>query len=105
MPSMKEAMRIWDFGYWLKVKYKDADSPEGDFYADMIRDINRRRPPFHQNYNPYMPWVNSYEWIKEHLEEVGACYAAIETFESLWKKYKRACPEGVMRTEERINGL
>ena len=99
MPSKK----FWDFGYWLRRKYKDADSPEGDFYSDMRRDINRQRPPFHQKYNPYVEWKNSYEWIKGHLEEVGACSAAVETFESLWKEYKKECPEGVKRTEDFIS--
>ena len=105
MPSIKEAMKVWDFGYWLKRKYKDADSPEGDFYADMLRDIHRERPPFHQRYDSCVPWINSYDWIKKRLETLGACYAAIETFEGLWKKYKRACPEGVKRTEEPFFGL
>ncbi|MBR1805607.1 MAG: hypothetical protein IJ774_04365 [Selenomonadaceae bacterium] len=96
---------LWDFGYWLRVKYRGSDSPEGDFYADMIRDMRRERPPFHETYTPQIRWKNSYDWIKNHLEELGACYVAIETFERLWKKYARACPEGAKNADKTFDGL
>ncbi|MBE8953805.1 MAG: hypothetical protein SR1Q7_11790 [Quinella sp. 1Q7] len=99
----KKVCEICDFGYWLRTKYRGADSPEGDFYADMIRDIHRHRPPFHRHYNPYVRWTNSYDWIKNHLEELGACNAAVETFEELWKKYLRDCPEGAKRIEAMVS--
>ena len=96
---------LWDFGCWLRAKYRGADSPEGDFYADMIRDIRRERPPFQATYTPYARWTNSRDWIRNRLETLNACLAAIETFESLWKKYARDCPEGAKMTNKTFDGL
>lgn len=98
-----DSKRVWDFGYWLSRKYRGADSPKGDFFEDMLRDMYRQRPPFHQRYQPIVSWINSYKWIKNHLEELEACCAAMETFEELWKEYKSECPEGVKRIEERCS--
>ena len=57
--------------------YDGEDSAKGDFAKDMVCDKD-------------FPSLAEYDFIKRYLENVGACDAALEVFEKLWKEYERA---------------
>lgn len=65
------------FFIWVKENYDGEDSAKGDFAKDMVCDKD-------------FPSLAEYDFIKRYLENVGACDAALEVFEKLWKEYERA---------------
>ena len=64
------------FKKWVVDKYKDADSPRGDFARD-CRDDRQ------------FPRKDDRDVIALHLTACGACYEAQAVFKSLWLEYCR----------------
>lgn len=64
------------FKKWVVNKYKDADSPRGDFARD-CRDDRQ------------FPRKDDRDVIALHLTACGACYEAQAVFKSLWLEYCR----------------
>lgn len=64
------------FKKWVVDKYKDADSPRGDFARD-CRDDRQ------------FPRKDDRDVIALHLTACGACYEAQAVFKSLWMEYCR----------------
>ena len=63
------------FFKWVKKNYLKQDSPLGDFAKDMAGDFD-------------FPKRADYRVISRYLDQVGACSAAVECFEELWKEIK-----------------
>lgn len=62
-----------EFFIWAK-KYKDEQSPKGDFVCDMISDFD-------------FPKIPDYKEILNYLKKRSACDDAIVAFKKLWKEY------------------
>lgn len=64
------------FFKWVLENYLGKDNPKGDFADDIAHDFA-------------FPAVADRKILLSYLAHCGACADAVETFEELWREYKR----------------
>ena len=72
----KQKSKSTSFTNWLRDR-KQEDTRIGDLARDMLQDTSWPKK------------ATTKKAFRQHLEEMGACDAALETFEEAWTRYQQ----------------